>query len=81
VERLRTDEAGPPDRLEIEMQAELLMIQALRLLGAEGIITGLRPDVAQTMVTLGVDLEDIATRANLRDGLRYCIKRMREAAG
>ena len=55
------------------------MIQALRLLGAEGIITGIQPEVAQTMVALGMELGNIVTLANLRDGLRLCIKRMRES--
>ena len=56
------------------------LIQALRLLGAEGIITGIQPEVAQTMVALGMNLETIITLANLRDGLRLCMKRLREAA-
>ena len=48
----------------------------VRLLGAEGIITGIRPAVAQTMVTLGLDLTTIVTRANLRAGLKYCLQRV-----
>ncbi|HSO00684.1 MAG TPA: STAS domain-containing protein, partial [Candidatus Nanopelagicales bacterium] len=52
------------------------MIRAVRLLGAEGIITGIRPDVAQTIVSLGVDLSSIVTVATLRDGLSLAIKRM-----
>jgi rsbT co-antagonist protein RsbR len=58
----------------------LKLIQAIRLLGAEGIITGIQPNVAQTMIALGMDLGPIATLATLRDGLRYCITRMREGA-
>ena len=56
----------------------LKVIQALKLLGAEGIITGIRPSVAQTMVALGVDMEQITTLARLRDGLRLCMKRLRD---
>lgn len=52
------------------------MIRAIRLLGAEGIITGLRPIVAQTVVSLGVDLSSILTLASLRDGLSMAIRRM-----
>jgi len=52
------------------------LIRAIRLLGAEGIITGIRPTVAQTMVTLGLDLTSLTTRANLREGLELCIRRM-----
>jgi rsbT co-antagonist protein RsbR len=58
----------------------LKLVQALRLLGAEGIITGIQPQVAQTMVALGLELTDITTCSNLRDGLRLCIRRMREGA-
>jgi rsbT co-antagonist protein RsbR len=53
----------------------LKLIQALRLLGAEGIITGIQPAVAQTMVLLGLDLGKITTLANLRDALRFCMMR------
>jgi len=51
------------------------LIQALRLLGAQGIITGIQPAVAQTMVMLGLDLGKITTLANLRDALRFCMAR------
>ncbi|AUX26471.1 anti-anti-sigma factor [Sorangium cellulosum] len=52
------------------------LVRAIRLLGAEGVITGIRPNVAQTMVALGLDLSGIATRGNLRAGLRLCIQRL-----
>jgi rsbT co-antagonist protein RsbR len=51
----------------------LKLIQAIRLLGAEGIITGIQPSVAQTMVSLGVDLGRIVTLARLRDGLDHAM--------
>ncbi|MDI1446135.1 STAS domain-containing protein [Polyangium sp. 6x1] len=54
------------------------LIRAIRLLGAEGIVTGIRPTVAQTMVTLGLDMSCLTTCANLREGLRLCIRRMAE---
>lgn len=54
------------------------LIRAIRLLGAEGVITGIRPNVAQTMVTLGLDLSGIATRGNLRAGLKLCMRRVAE---
>ncbi|MDC0749028.1 PAS domain S-box protein [Polyangium mundeleinium] len=54
------------------------LIRAIRLLGAEGIVTGIRPTVAQTAVTLGLDLSSVTTCANLREGLRLCIRRMAE---
>ncbi|MBZ5715221.1 STAS domain-containing protein [Nannocystis pusilla] len=49
------------------------MIQAIRLLGAEGILTGIHPMIAQTIVALGVDLTRVAVFAKLRDALYYCI--------
>ncbi|MDC0666760.1 PAS domain-containing protein [Nannocystis radixulma] len=49
------------------------MIQAIRLLGAEGILTGIHPIIAQTIVSLGVDLTRVAVFAKLRDALYHCI--------
>lgn len=49
------------------------LIRALELLGARGIVVGIRPEVAQTMVSLGLDLSGIMTLKNLRDALRYCL--------
>jgi rsbT co-antagonist protein RsbR len=56
------------------------MVDAIRLLGAEGIISGIRPTVAQTMVALGLDLSKIKTCANLQAALRLCIRRMMAAS-
>lgn len=60
----------------------LNIIAAIRLLGAEGIITGIRPNVAQTVISLGVDLSHVRTLGTLRDGLAFAIRRLaeREAA-
>ena len=52
----------------------LNILSAVRLLGAEGIITGIRPNVAQTMVSLGLDLSRVITLATLRDGLSFAIR-------
>ncbi|MEZ4430451.1 MAG: STAS domain-containing protein, partial [Nannocystaceae bacterium] len=49
------------------------MLAALRLLGAEGLISGINPFVAQTMVGIGVDMSMVKTYANLRESLRYCM--------
>lgn len=57
------------------------LVQAIRLLGAEGIITGIRPTVAQTVVSLGLDLSRIATCSNLREGLKLCLRRMKSVEG
>lgn len=52
----------------------LRLVSALRLLGAEGILTGIRPNIAQTMVGLGLDIGSVKTLSNLRDGLRFCME-------
>jgi len=52
------------------------MVSSIRLLGAEGIISGIRPTVAQTLVSLGVDISAIKTCANLQSALRFCIRRL-----
>lgn len=54
----------------------LRLMHAIQLLGAEGIITGIHPAIAQIIVGLGVDLAGIKTLGSLRDGLRYCMARM-----
>ena len=45
-------------------------ISAVRLLGAQVILTGVRPAIAQTLVHLGIDLSNVATRPSLEAGLR-----------
>lgn len=45
--------------------------QAVRLLGAQVVLTGIRPEVAQTLVSLGVDLRQIATHSSLESGIAY----------
>jgi anti-anti-sigma regulatory factor len=48
---------------------------ALRLLGAEAVITGIRPDVARTLVTLGIELDTVVTRGSLQNGITYALQR------
>ncbi|MDI1449304.1 PAS domain S-box protein [Polyangium sp. 6x1] len=47
--------------------------QAARLLGAEVLLTGLRPDVAHTIVGLGLDLGTLVTRSTLEMGIRWAL--------
>jgi rsbT co-antagonist protein RsbR len=49
--------------------------QAVKLLGAEVILTGIRPEVAQTLVGLGADLNAITTRSSLQSGIAYATLR------
>ncbi|MEO7910380.1 MAG: PAS domain-containing protein [Roseiflexaceae bacterium] len=53
--------------------------QAVRLLGARVMLTGIRPEVAQAIVGLGVDLSSIETRASLQDGIAATLGRVRRA--
>jgi anti-anti-sigma factor len=54
--------------------------QALRLLGVDPVLTGIRPEVAQTLVSLGVRLEGIVTRSTLQSGIQYALKRLNKRA-
>lgn len=45
--------------------------QAVRLLGAEVVLTGLRPEVAKVLVGLGIDLRGVVTRSTLQSGIEY----------
>lgn len=47
-------------------------VAAARLMGAECVVTGIRPAIAQVIVALGIDLSSIQTRFSLAEGLRYC---------
>jgi hypothetical protein len=49
--------------------------QAVELLGARVVLTGIRPEVAQTLVGIGVNLGNIVTRGTLRDGISYALAR------
>jgi PAS domain S-box-containing protein len=50
---------------------------AVRLLGAEVILTGVRPAIAQTLVHLGIDLSNVTTRASLGAGLRMALEMLK----
>jgi rsbT co-antagonist protein RsbR len=49
-------------------------VQAAQLLGCQSILVGISPEIAQTLVTLGVDFSHIHTRATLQNGLEYALK-------
>jgi GAF domain-containing protein len=48
-------------------------VQAARLLGTEAILVGIRPDVAQALVSLQVELADVTIRSNLQSGFQYAL--------
>ena len=53
----------------------LKTVVAARLMGADCIISGIRPQIAQTIVALGIEFGDIATKSSLADALRYVLGR------
>ncbi len=55
-------------------QILLLAVQAVRLLGSEAVLVGITPEVAQTLVGLGVNLSGITTRSDLQSGVAYATK-------
>ena len=59
----------------------LKTVVAARLMGADCIISGIRPQIAQTIVALGIEFGDIATKASLADALRYVLKKTRTREG
>jgi anti-anti-sigma regulatory factor/ligand-binding sensor protein len=50
--------------------------QAVQLLGAQVVLTGIGPAMAQTLVGLGADLSDVVTRGDLQSGIAYAMRRM-----
>lgn len=58
----------------------LQMIRAARLLGTYCVLSGISPQIAQTLVQLEVELDEIATVRNLKEGLRACLRLRHERA-
>lgn len=56
-------------------------IQAARLLGCQGVLVGIRAEVARTIVELGLSLGDLVTRGSLQDGLEYAMEVLAEERG
>lgn len=56
--------------------ALLRSARAVRLLGAEAILTGIRPEVAQTLVELGLDLAQLTTLSTLQSGVAHALRRL-----
>lgn len=63
------DITGVPTVDTLVAQHLIKTITAIRLMGAESIVSGIRPQIAQTIVHLGIDLQGIATKATLADAL------------
>ncbi|HET6256017.1 MAG TPA: STAS domain-containing protein [Puia sp.] len=65
------DISGVPAVDSLVAQHLIKTVSATRLMGAECIISGIRPEIAQTIVHLGIDLSGIITKASLASALRY----------
>ena len=65
------DISGVPAVDSLVAQHLIKTVSATRLMGAECIISGIRPEIAQTVVHLGIDLSNIITKATLASALRY----------
>ena len=69
------DITGVPTVDTLVAQHLLKTVAATRLMGADCIISGIRPQIAQTIVHLGADMSQINTQADLQAGLRYALGR------
>ncbi|MFC8083129.1 STAS domain-containing protein [Streptomyces sp. NPDC057340] len=67
------DITGVPTVDSLVAQHLMKTVAAARLMGAECIVSGIRPAIAQTIVHLGIDLGTILTRAGLADALAYAL--------
>ncbi|WP_312511012.1 STAS domain-containing protein [Massilia sp.] len=69
------DITGVPTVDTLVAQHLMKTIAAARLMGADCIISGIRPQIAQTIVHLGVNLEDVITKATLADAFLVALER------
>lgn len=75
------DITGVPTVDTLTAQHLLKAVAATRLMGAECIISGIRPQIAQTIVHLGVNLGDVVTKASLADAFRLALKKLGQSIG
>jgi rsbT co-antagonist protein RsbR len=68
------DITGVPTVDSLVAQHLMKTVAAARLMGAECIVSGIRPAIAQTIVHLGIDLSSVLTRASLADALAYALR-------
>jgi rsbT co-antagonist protein RsbR len=70
------DITGVPTVDTLTAQHLIKTVTAARLMGADCIISGIRPQIAQTIVHLGVDLGDVVTKATLADAFAMALQRL-----
>src|SRR5690606_10517973 len=68
------DITGVPTVDTLTAQHLLKTVAAARLMGAECIISGIRPQIAQTVVHLGLDLSQVETKATLADAFKIALR-------
>jgi rsbT co-antagonist protein RsbR len=71
------DITGVPTVDTLVAQHLLKTVAAARLMGADCIISGIRPQIAQTIIHLGVDLQNVTTKATMADALVLALKTMK----
>ncbi len=71
------DISGVPMVDTMVAQNLIKTVSAARLMGAECIISGIRPEIAQTIVHLGIDLSSIVTKASLASALKHAFRLLR----
>lgn len=71
------DISGVPMVDSMVAQQLIKTVNATRLMGAECIISGIRPEIAQTIVHLGIDLSNVVTKATLASALKYAFRTLR----
>ena len=69
------DITGVPTVDTLVAQHLLKTVAAARLMGADCIISGIRPQIAQTIVHLGLDLSEVTTKASLADAVVVALER------
>ncbi|WP_432714776.1 STAS domain-containing protein [Pedobacter sp.] len=71
------DISGVPAVDSLVAQHLMKTVAATRLMGAECVISGIRPEIAQTIVHLGIDLSNIITKATLAHALRFSFQTLK----
>jgi len=75
------DITGVPTVDTLVAQHLLKTVAAARLMGADCLISGIRPQIAQTIVHLGVDLQSVTTKATLADAFAVALQRTGQSVG
>jgi rsbT co-antagonist protein RsbR len=75
------DISGVPTVDSLVAQHLIKTVSAARLMGAECIISGIRPEIAQTVVHLGIDLNTVVTKSTLAGALKYAFNMLKLEVG